>query len=62
MKQVYHVTGKYLARYPDGHYTGDIGISTDIVAKNPEKAKRLVAKKATNTYGFRRLQMGLCQC
>ena len=52
MKQVYHVTGKYLARYPNGHFTGDVGISTDIKAKDPEKAKLLVAKKATDTYGF----------
>lgn len=52
MKQVYHVTGKYLARYPNGHFTGDVGISTDIKAKGPEKAKLLVEKKATNIYGF----------
>lgn len=52
MKQVYHVTGKYSARYPNGHFTGDIGISTDIEAKNPAKAKLLVAKKTTRTHGF----------
>lgn len=52
MKQVYHVTGKYLARYPDGHYTGDIGISADINAKSPKNAKTLIAQKTANTYGF----------
>jgi len=52
MKQVYYVTGKYLARYPNGHFTGDVGISTNIKAKNPKKAKRLVAQKTTATYGY----------
>ncbi len=52
MKQVYQVTGKYLARYPNGHFTGDIGISTSIRAKNPDKAKHLVAEKTADTYGY----------
>ena len=52
MKQVYQVTGKYLARYPNGHFTGDIGISTNVSAKSPDKAKLLVAEKTTATYGY----------
>ena len=52
MKQNYQVTGKYLARYPNGHFTGDIGISTNVKAKDPDKAKLLVAKRTSATYGY----------
>ncbi len=52
MKQVYHVTGKYMARYPNGHFTGDVGISTNVKAKDPDKAKLLVAQKTSTTYGY----------
>ena len=52
MKQAYQVTGKYLARYPNGHFTGDVGISTNVKAKNPDKAKVLVAERTSATYGY----------
>ena len=52
MRQQYHVSGKYIARYPSGHYTGEIGISANIRAKNKRAARKAVRRKAIATHGY----------
>lgn len=52
MNNVYRVSGSYLAKYPNGQYTGKIGLGATIAAKNEREAKRLVANQTIKTYGY----------
>ncbi len=52
MQKQYHVSGRYLARYPNGHYTGKIGISTQVLAKNKREAKKSAIRKAMEINGY----------
>jgi hypothetical protein len=52
MKSKFRVSGRYTAKYPDGHYIGDIGISTQIAAKSEKKAIDFAADKAKSTFGY----------
>jgi len=52
MNNVYRVSGSYLAKYPDGRYSGKIGLGATIIAKNEREAKKLVASQTVETYGY----------
>lgn len=52
MQKQYYVSGRYQARYPSGYYTGDIGISTCVKAKNKQAAKKAVGQKAMKELGY----------
>ncbi|MCP4428350.1 MAG: hypothetical protein GY803_28005 [Chloroflexi bacterium] len=52
MRKQYHVSGQYLARYPNGHHTGMIGISAQVRAKNKRAAKKAVSQEAIKTHGY----------
>ncbi len=52
MNRQYHVSGLYQARYPNGFHTGQLGISTSVLAENKKAAKRAVSKKAIAMHGY----------
>jgi hypothetical protein len=52
MQKQYYVSGRYQARYPNGYYTGDIGISAQVKAKNKQAAKKAVSRKAMEDHGY----------
>ena len=52
MNNVFRVSGSYMAKYPDGHYSGKIGLGATIIAKNEREAKKLVARQTIETYGY----------
>ncbi|MEJ2747459.1 MAG: hypothetical protein P8183_06075 [Anaerolineae bacterium] len=52
MQKQYYVSGRYQARYPNGYYTGDIGISARVKAKNEQAAKKEVSRKAMKELGY----------
>ena len=52
MNNVYRVSGSYLAKYPDGHYSGKIGLGATIINKNEREAKKMVASQTIKTYGY----------
>lgn len=52
MQKKYCVNGRYLARYPNGHHTGLIGISARVKASDKRAAQKLVSRKAMKTHGY----------
>ena len=52
MNNFFRVCGSYTAKYPDGHYSGKIGLGATVIAKNEREAKKLVAKQTIETYGY----------
>lgn len=52
MSEEYVVHGRYLARYPNGYYSGEVGISTRVEADDIEVAKASAAAKAKAFYGY----------
>jgi len=52
MRKHYYVSGRYQARYPNGHHTGLIGISARVQAQNEKAAQKAVSQKAMKTHGY----------
>lgn len=52
MQKQYYVSGRYQARYANGYYTGDIGISARVKAKSEKAAKKVVSKKAMKDHDY----------
>ena len=52
MNRQYHVSGLYQARYPNGFHTAQLGISTNVLAKNKKAAKKAVTKKTMDMHGY----------
>ena len=52
MQKQYYVSGRYQARYANGHHTGLVGISARVQAKNKQEAQKTVSKKAMKTHGY----------
>jgi len=52
MNNVYRVSGCYSAKYPDGRYSGKIGLGATVIAKNKREAKKMVANQTIKTYGY----------
>ena len=52
MQKHYYVSGRYQARYPDGHHTGLIGISARVQAQDEQEAQQTVSQKAIKTHGY----------
>jgi hypothetical protein len=52
MNNVYRVSGRYLAKYPDGKHSGKIGIGATVLAKDEKEAQKLVANRTIATYGY----------
>ena len=56
MKNSYRVSGRYLAKYPNGQYTGRTALGTTVMAKSEKKAKKLAASQAMAMYGYVQFQ------
>lgn len=50
--QQYRVHGSYQAKYPDGHYTGKIGIGATVQAQDQQDAEKKVASQTQELYGY----------
>ncbi|MEM7330525.1 MAG: hypothetical protein AAF490_00445 [Chloroflexota bacterium] len=52
MYKEFRVSGRYVAKHPDGRYSTDLGVGATVFAKDEKDAKHIVAKKTMNTYGY----------
>lgn len=52
MYKEFRVTGRYVAKNPDGRYSTDIGVGETVIAKDANDAKYIVAKNTMDRYGY----------
>ena len=51
-KKEYRVNGCYLAKFPDGHYSNEIGTGVTVKALNQKEAQKIAAHKMTSFHGY----------
>lgn len=56
MYKEFRVTGRYVAKHPDGRYSTDIGVGETVFAKDASDAKYIVAKNTMDRYGYINLE------
>lgn len=52
MYKEFRVSGRYVAKHPDGRYSTDLGVGATVFAKDEKDAKHIVAKNTMDTYGY----------